>query len=236
MARQENRFRELFKRIVRENKIHILFRTCWWDNVNIIHLWKIQVTLKSGLFKMRQKCFFFKIKVEINLDFKAKKFMSCELTWNQDVFQNAPEPVFSNHLNTCISIYLSIDRSIYIYIYIYICMYVGIYIYIYTQPNNLVLIQVKNNTMYWWWLQRVFIPGVFSGRWYNGQKENRTIYIGNKRSLLIGMARIRQLRVRSSKFFLLLLLFAFQWEAYLPTQIIIPFIVESDREAITVQP
>ena len=125
---------------------------------------------------------------------------------------------------------------IYIYIYIYVCMYIYIYIYIYTQPNNLVLIQVKNNTMYWWWLQRVFIPGVFSGRWYNGRKENRTIYIGNKRSLLIGMARIRQLRVRSSKFFLLLLLFAFQWEAYLPTQIIIPFIVESDREAITVQP
>ena len=83
-------------------------------------------------------------------------------------------------------------------------------IYIYTQPNYLVLIQVKNNTMYWWWLQRVFIPGVFSGRWYNGQKENQTIYIGNKRSLLIGMARIRQLRVRSSKFYLLLLLFAFQ--------------------------
>ena len=92
----------------------------------------------------------------------------------------------------------------------YVCRYIYIYIYIYIQPNNLVLIQVKNNTMYWWWLQRVFIPGVFSGRWYNGQKENRTIYIGNKRSLLIGMARIRQLRVRSSKFFLLLLLFAFQ--------------------------
>ena len=89
-------------------------------------------------------------------------------------------------------------------------VYIYIYIYIYTQPNNLVLIQVKNNTMYWWWLQRVFIPGVFSGIWYNGQKENQKIYIGNKRSLLIGMARIRQLRVRSSKFFLLLLLFAFQ--------------------------
>ena len=55
--------------------------------------------------------------------------------------------------------------------------------------------------MYWSWLQRVFIPGVFSGRWYNGQRDEQTIYIGNKHSLLVGMARVRQLRVKASKFF-----------------------------------
>ena len=44
----------------------------------------------------------------------------------------------------------------------------------------------------------------FSGRWYNGQEEEKkTMYIGNKRSLLVGMARLRQLRVKSSKSFLL---------------------------------
>lgn len=55
--------------------------------------------------------------------------------------------------------------------------------------------------MYWSWLQDNFIPGVFSGRWYNGQEEKQTTYIGNKHSLLVGMPRIRQLRVKSSKSF-----------------------------------
>ena len=55
--------------------------------------------------------------------------------------------------------------------------------------------------MYWSWLQRVFIPAVFSGKWYNGQKENQAIYIGNKHSLLVGMARLRQLRVKASRCF-----------------------------------
>ncbi|XP_022796723.1 polycystic kidney disease 2-like 2 protein [Stylophora pistillata] len=59
--------------------------------------------------------------------------------------------------------------------------------------------RVKNNTMYWNWLQKVYIPGVFSGRWYNGQEEKKTMYIGNKHSLLVGMARVRQLRVRSTQ-------------------------------------
>nr|XP_058969318.1 polycystin-2-like protein 2 [Pocillopora verrucosa] len=59
--------------------------------------------------------------------------------------------------------------------------------------------KVTNNTMYWSWLQRVFIPGVFSSRWYNGQRDKQTIYIGNKHSLLVGMARVRQLRVKATQ-------------------------------------
>ena len=46
----------------------------------------------------------------------------------------------------------------------------------------------------------VFLPGVFAGMWYNNQRENQTIYIGNKRSVLVGMPRARQLRVKPSKF------------------------------------
>ncbi|KAL9976396.1 hypothetical protein ACROYT_G013694 [Oculina patagonica] len=53
-----------------------------------------------------------------------------------------------------------------------------------------------NNTKYWSWLNDVFVPSVFAGRWYNGQQENQTMYIGNKRSVLVGMARARQLRVK----------------------------------------
>ncbi|PFX14626.1 Polycystic kidney disease protein 1-like 2 [Stylophora pistillata] len=39
--------------------------------------------------------------------------------------------------------------------------------------------RVKNNTLYWNWLQKVYIPGVFSGRWYNGQEEMETMYIAH---------------------------------------------------------
>ncbi|KAL9966015.1 hypothetical protein ACROYT_G024022 [Oculina patagonica] len=56
--------------------------------------------------------------------------------------------------------------------------------------------KVVNNTKYWSWMNNVFVPGVFAGRWYNGQEENQTVYIGNKRSVLVGMARARQLRVK----------------------------------------
>ncbi|XP_078376213.1 polycystin family receptor for egg jelly-like [Oculina patagonica] len=56
--------------------------------------------------------------------------------------------------------------------------------------------KVLNSTKYWSWLNDVFVPGVFAGRWYNGQEENQTVYIGNKCSVLVGMARARQLRVK----------------------------------------
>ena len=99
---------------------------------------------------------------------------------------------------------------------------------------------MTNNRKYWSWLQRVFIPGVFSGRWYNGQRDEQTIYIGNKHSLLVGMARVRQLRVKASKFFSIFIsslhfserLFThtrhFTYYSY--TYIILP-----DREAISAQ-
>ena len=60
-----------------------------------------------------------------------------------------------------------------------------------------------DNKRYWNWLHDVFTPGVFSGRWYNGQEDSQTMNIGNKHSLLVGMPRIRQLKVIASKFFAL---------------------------------
>ncbi|XP_022787369.1 polycystic kidney disease protein 1-like 2 [Stylophora pistillata] len=56
---------------------------------------------------------------------------------------------------------------------------------------------VVNDNEFWSWLNDVLIPSVFVGKWYNGQEENQTMYIGDKHSLLIGMARVRQLRVKS---------------------------------------
>ncbi|KAL9954010.1 hypothetical protein ACROYT_G041497 [Oculina patagonica] len=55
--------------------------------------------------------------------------------------------------------------------------------------------KIRNTVQLWKWLDDVFVPAVYAGEWYNGQKETKTEYIGNKRSILVGMPRLRQLRV-----------------------------------------
>ena len=45
------------------------------------------------------------------------------------------------------------------------------------------------------------IEAIFTDDWYNGQEEKISEYIGNKRSILVGMPRLRQLRVMKSKCF-----------------------------------
>ena len=49
------------------------------------------------------------------------------------------------------------------------------------------------------WMGETFVPGVYAGSWYNGDDERLQEYIGNKRSLLVGMPRLRQLRVKEGK-------------------------------------
>lgn len=66
--------------------------------------------------------------------------------------------------------------------------------------NGMFDFQVFNNTLYWSWLREVFVPGVYAGAWYNGLQEDQSIYIGDKCSVLVGMPRVRQLRVKPSKY------------------------------------
>ena len=56
-------------------------------------------------------------------------------------------------------------------------------------------LQIRNVTQFWRWLNNTFVLRIFAGDWYNGQEEEFTEYIGNKRSLLVGMPRLRQLRI-----------------------------------------
>ena len=51
-----------------------------------------------------------------------------------------------------------------------------------------------------------FIHDSYAGEWYNGQMEQTPEYIGNKVSMLIGMPRLRQLRIQEGKSLCLLLL------------------------------
>ena len=44
-----------------------------------------------------------------------------------------------------------------------------------------------------------FIHDSYAGDWYNGQRERTPEYIGNKVSALIGMPRLRQLRIKEGK-------------------------------------
>ena len=44
-----------------------------------------------------------------------------------------------------------------------------------------------------------FLPNIYAGVWYNGEKEEEEVYIENKKSILLGMPRMRQVRVKKSK-------------------------------------
>ena len=46
-----------------------------------------------------------------------------------------------------------------------------------------------------------FIHDSYAGEWYNDQREQTPEYIGNKVSVLIGMPRLRQLRIQEGKVF-----------------------------------
>ena len=56
-------------------------------------------------------------------------------------------------------------------------------------------------TQFWGWLKNIFVPAIFTAESYEHQKETEAEYIGNKRSILIGMPRLRQLRVMKSKLY-----------------------------------
>lgn len=48
-------------------------------------------------------------------------------------------------------------------------------------------------------MNEVFVGAIYASNWYNGQEEKVSEYIGNKRSILVGMPRLRQLRIMQSK-------------------------------------
>ena len=45
----------------------------------------------------------------------------------------------------------------------------------------------------------IYAPAMYTSHWYNGDKGNNEMYISDMSSVLIGMPRIRQLRIERSK-------------------------------------
>ena len=59
-------------------------------------------------------------------------------------------------------------------------------------------------TQFWGWLKNIFVPAIYSAESYEHEKETKSEYIRNKRSILIGMPRLRQLRVKKGTRFSLM--------------------------------
>ena len=57
------------------------------------------------------------------------------------------------------------------------------------------LLQVNTGDKMWDYMLGKFIHDSYAGEWYNRQFEPTTEYIGNTASMLIGMPRLRQLRI-----------------------------------------
>ena len=61
-------------------------------------------------------------------------------------------------------------------------------------------LQVVNTASLWKWVDDVLIPGLYDVTWYNNQPfEYKEGFISNKLTFLMGMPRMRQLRVLTSK-------------------------------------
>ncbi|XP_078363993.1 polycystin family receptor for egg jelly-like [Oculina patagonica] len=58
--------------------------------------------------------------------------------------------------------------------------------------------KVTDSHRLWEWLKQEFLPSIYNQAWYNGLEEEKDLYIGNKKSILIGMPWMRQLRVKNS--------------------------------------
>ncbi|XP_068717189.1 polycystin-1-like protein 2 [Montipora capricornis] len=56
--------------------------------------------------------------------------------------------------------------------------------------------RAKDPRFYWKWLKGQFVDGIYANEWYNGKKATKQEYINNKNSILLGMPRLRQLRVK----------------------------------------
>lgn len=52
----------------------------------------------------------------------------------------------------------------------------------------------------WKWVDDVLVPGLYDFKWYNGQPfKHKEGFISNKQTFLMGMPRLRQLRIKTSK-------------------------------------
>ena len=60
--------------------------------------------------------------------------------------------------------------------------------------------QIEDTSSLWNWVDETLLPGLYDVTWYNGRPfEYKEGFISNKKTFLIGMPRLRQLRLKPSK-------------------------------------
>lgn len=57
---------------------------------------------------------------------------------------------------------------------------------------------MTNTVDFWDWMIQTLVPGLYNDAWYNG-KPGKPGFLNDKMSYVVGIARIRQLRVKSGK-------------------------------------
>ena len=67
---------------------------------------------------------------------------------------------------------------------------------------NYFFFQVPTPTSLWKWIDDILLPGLYNVTWYNGREfEYSEGFISNKQTFLMGMPRLRQLRIKPSKLY-----------------------------------
>ena len=67
----------------------------------------------------------------------------------------------------------------------------------------LTITQVNDTLGFWTWMINTFAPAIYTTSWYNGDEETNKVYISDKSSILIGLPRIRQLRIKKGESWLI---------------------------------
>lgn len=72
--------------------------------------------------------------------------------------------------------------------------------FVFNKTKHILIMQVTDGNKLSVWLEKEFLPNIYSQPWYNGIKEKEDVYIESKASLLIGMPWMRQLRIQKGNY------------------------------------
>lgn len=61
------------------------------------------------------------------------------------------------------------------------------------------ILQISDTDSLWMWTRETLIPGLYAKEWYNGKKIEKG-WLGNIEDYLVGVPRVRLLRVKEGKF------------------------------------
>lgn len=60
--------------------------------------------------------------------------------------------------------------------------------------------QVSDPPAFWDWTKKILVPGLYDVTWYNGQAfEYNEGFISTREAFMVGMPRLRQIRVKPGK-------------------------------------